>query len=151
MTNINTTSIKEKHNNEDILIIDGVKLELAFLKDIAKLDMLSDIDMKNAISESIIEKKQNSTPIESVIHANIPFKYVFSKKDKINRSKRIIKKLYPKYIFIPQSKSNFIQAHSLYQLRKQILWDNIDGIIIQNKVILTFSNTNLTQTKEIIK
>ena len=154
------TSVKSVVDGEDILFVKGsgwdlvsikeegfapVKLEV--LKEMAKLESLSDSDMVTQQKAAMIDKSAPNPSVEAILHAIIPYKFVdHTHSDAvvtISNSKNgieDIKKVFPNYLIIPYVMPGFILAQKIYEMSKDIDFDSIDGIILHNHGIFTFDD-----------
>jgi rhamnose utilization protein RhaD (predicted bifunctional aldolase and dehydrogenase) len=164
------TSVKSVVDGEDILYVKGsgwdlisIKAEgfapvkLNTLKDMAKLDYLSDTDMVSKQKEAMIDKSAPNPSVEAILHAIIPFKFVdhthadavvtiSNSKDGIKN----IQKVFPNFLIIPYIMPGFILAQKIYEMSKDLDWNSLDGIILHNHGIFTFDNdAKISYTKMI--
>ena len=154
------TSVKTKVNNQDILYVKGsgwdlvsIKeegfsgVDLKTLQDMAKLEVLSDSDMVTFQKEAMIDKSMPNPSVEAILHAIIPFKYVdHTHSDAVvtisntTKGNEYIKELYPNFLVVPYIMPGFILAQKIYEMSKDIKWENCEGIILHNHGIFTFDN-----------
>ncbi len=154
------TSVKSCVDGEDILYVKGsgwdlvsikeegfapVKLEV--LKQMAKLDVLSDTDMVLQQKAAMIDKSAPNPSVEAILHAIIPFKFVdHTHADAvvtISNSKsgiENIKKVFPNFLIVPYVMPGFILAQKIYEMSKDIDWETCEGIILHNHGIFTFDD-----------
>jgi len=154
------TSVKINVDGEDILYVKGsgwdlvsiqkegfAPVKLDVLKQMAKLETLSDIDMVDQQKAAMIDKSAPNPSVEAILHAIIPFKYVdhthsdaiVTLSNNIN-GQEIIKELFPNYLIVPYVMPGFILAHTIYEMSKDIQWDKCEGIILHNHGIFTFDD-----------
>jgi len=154
------TSVKINVDGEDILYVKGsgwdlvsiqkegfAPVKLDVLKQMAKLETLSDIDMVDQQKAAMIDKSAPNPSVEAILHAIIPFKYVdhthsdaiVTLSNNIN-GQEIIKELFPNYLIVPYVMPGFILAHTIYEMSKDIQWDRCEGIILHNHGIFTFDD-----------
>jgi len=154
------TSVKTKIDGEDILLVKGsgwdlvsieakgfAPVKMKTLLEMAKLDNLSDSDMVEGQKKAIIDKNAPNPSVEAILHALIPYKFVdhthadaiVSISNSIDGDK-YIKQLYKKFLIVPYVMPGFILAKTIYQMTKNLTWDNIEGIILHNHGIFTFDN-----------
>ncbi|MEA2049725.1 MAG: class II aldolase/adducin family protein [Campylobacterota bacterium] len=154
------TSVKSSIDGKDILFVKGSgwdlvsieaagfsPVELTFLKDMARLEELSDSDMVDAQRKAMIDKSAPNPSVEAILHAIIPFKYVdHTHADAVvtisNSIDGIqnIKKIYPNFLVVPYIMPGFVLAHEIYKLTKNINWNLCEGIILHNHGIFTFDD-----------
>ena len=145
---------------EDILYVKGSGWSLADIKeegfapvkmqtllDMAKRETLSDSEMVRLQREAMTNKDAPNPSVEAILHAIIPFKYVdHTHADAIvtisnsKQGKEIISKLYSDFLIVPYVMPGFVLAKEVYKLSKGIDWKKINGIILLNHGIFTFSN-----------
>jgi rhamnose utilization protein RhaD (predicted bifunctional aldolase and dehydrogenase) len=154
------TSVKSVVDGEDILFVKGsgwdlvsikeqgfapVKLEV--LKQMAKLETLSDSDMVSQQKAAMIDKTAPNPSVEAILHAIIPYKFVdHTHSDAVVTISNCvngienIKKVFPNFLIIPYVMPGFILAQKIYEMSKDIDFDSIDGIILHNHGIFTFDD-----------
>lgn len=155
-----STSVKSKHNAQDVLYVKGdghnlasiqregftpVKLEA--LLEMAKSEELSDSKMVRLQREAMLDKNAPDPSIEAILHALIPYKFVeHTHADAVltisdsKRGKEIIEKLYPNFLIIDYVMPGSVLAHTVYEKMQGVRWDKIDGIILHNHGIFTFDD-----------
>ncbi len=154
------TSVKSVVDGEDILFVKGsgwdlvsikeqgfapVKLEV--LKQMAKLETLSDSDMVSQQKAAMIDKTAPNPSVEAILHAIIPYKFVdHTHSDAVVTISNCvngienIKKVFPNFLIIPYVMPGFILAQKIYEMSKDIDFNTIDGIILHNHGIFTFDD-----------
>ena len=122
-------------------------VNLEGLKQMAKLKKLSDKDMVSKQKELMINKSAPNPSVEAILHSIIPFKFVdHTHADSIvtitnsKNGEEYIKKLYPNFLIVPYIMPGFILAQKIYQMSKDLDWEECDGIILHNHGIFTFDN-----------
>ena len=170
------TSVKAKIKNffgdiEEVLYIKGsgwdlktiqtsgfapVKLEV--LKKMAKLKHLSDTDMVKLQRSAMIDPLAPNPSVEAILHAIIPFKYVdHTHADAVvtitnnKKGKSLIRKIYKdRVLIVPYVMSGFILAKKVYEMTRNINWHEVEGIILMNHGIFTFSDHAKASYKQMI-
>ena len=164
------TSVKSRVDGEDILYVKGsgwdlatiqaegfapVKLEV--LKQMAKLEVLSDSDMVKGQKEAMIELDAPNPSVEAILHAIIPFKYVdHTHADAIvtiSNSKggeARLKDIFPKFLIVPYVMPGFILARTIYEMSLELDWESCEGIILLNHGIFTFGDDAKTSYEKMI-
>ena len=160
------TSVKVAVTNlfgdiEDVLYIKGSGRDLAMiqadgfapvrlepLQRMAALDRLSDTDMVKLQRTAMIDPFAPNPSVEALVHAIIPFKYVdHTHADAVvtisnnKRGNDLIHEIYKDKILIaPYIKPGFMLAKKIYEMTRNINWREIEGIIILNHGVFTFSD-----------
>lgn len=154
------TSVKTVVNGEDILYVKGsgwdlvsikeegfAPVKLDTLKQMAKLETLSDSDMVSQQKAAMIDKTAPNPSVEAILHAIIPFKFVdHTHADAVvtisNSQTGIenIKKVYPDFLIIPYVMPGFILAKKIYEMTQNFDWEKCEGIILHNHGIFTFDD-----------
>ncbi len=170
------TSVKAKIKNffgdiEELLYIKGsgwdlktiqtsgfapVKLEV--LKRMAELDRLSDTDMIQLQKTAMTDPAAPNPSVEAILHAIIPFKYVdHTHADSVvtitnnEKGERLIRTIYKdKVLIVPYVMSGFILAKKVYEMTRNINWDELEGIILMNHGIFTFSDNAKASYEQMI-
>src|SRR4030042_4038059 len=160
------SSVKTKINNifgdvEDIIYIKGsgydmetveeegfAPARLAILKRMAGLDQLSDADLVDLVRASMINQKAPNPSLEAILHAVIPFKYIFhTHSDAVvtltnnRRCRELIKEIYGSVVVLtPYYKPGFMLSKAVYDLTKEVDFFKIEGLIIENHGVFTWSD-----------
>lgn len=160
------TSVKIKKKNifgdiEDILYIKGsgvdlisiqpagfAPVRLEVLEKMASLKKLDDGDLLRLQRTSMVDPDFPNPSIEAILHAIIPFKYVdHTHPDSVltitnnKRGEELIRKIYKERVFVvPYVKPGFILAKKVYELTRNLDWNKIEGIILLNHGLFTFSD-----------
>ena len=165
------TSVKSNVNGEDILYVKGsgwdlvtIKQEgfspvkLDALRQMVKLETLSDTSMVLKQKEAMIDKNAPNPSVEAILHAIIPFKYVdHTHSDAIvtisNSTTGVenIDKIFPNFLIVPYIMPGFILAKKIYDMSKDLNWDKCDGIILHNHGIFTFDDDAKKSYDKMIK
>lgn len=154
------TSVKSVVAGEDILFVKGsgwdlvsikeegfAPVKLDILKQMAKLETLSDSDMVSQQKAAMIDKSAPNPSVEAILHAIIPYKFVdHTHSDAVVTISNCvngienIKKVFPNFLIIPYVMPGFILAQKIYEMSKDIDFETIDGIILHNHGIFTFDD-----------
>jgi rhamnose utilization protein RhaD (predicted bifunctional aldolase and dehydrogenase)/NAD(P)-dependent dehydrogenase (short-subunit alcohol dehydrogenase family) len=171
------TSVKIKEKNifgeeEDILYVKGsgwdlgtieaagfapVRLE-ALLK-LAKLPSLSDMDMVKYQRMALTNPSSPNPSVEAILHGIIPFAFVdHTHADAVvivsntPGGKSKIKEIYgEKMLIVPYVMPGFILAKAIYEMTKNIDWNSLDGMILMNHGVFTFSNDSREAYEKMIE
>ncbi len=123
-------------------------VDLATLKEMARLDNLSDTDMVSQQKDAMMDKNSPNPSVEAILHAIIPFKFVdHTHADAVVTitntvdGKKLIKDLYGKnMLIIDYVMPGFILAKKIYEQTKDIDWTKLDGMVLLNHGVFTFDD-----------
>ncbi len=156
---------------EDVLYIKGsgwdlrtiqtsgfAPVKLKVLKKMAKLERLSDIDMVKLQRSAMIDPLAPNPSVEAILHAIIPFKYVdHTHADAVvtitnnEKGKSLIRKIYKdRVLIVPYVMPGFILAKKVYEMTRNINWHDVEGIILMNHGIFTFSDNARASYEQMI-
>ncbi len=170
------TSVKAKIKNffgdiEELLYIKGsgwdlktiqtsgfAPVKLKVLKRMAKLDRLSDTDIIQLQKTAMTDPAAPNPSVETILHAIIPFKYVdHTHADAVvtitnnEKGERLIRTIYKdRVLIVPYVMSGFILAKKVYEMTRNINWHEVEGIILMNHGIFTFSDNAKTSYEQMI-
>ncbi len=170
------TSVKVKKENifgdiEEILYVKGsgvdltdiqpagfapVKLEV--LNKMASLEKLDDAELLRLQRTSMLDPDSPNPSIEAILHAIIPFKYVdHTHADSVvtisnnERGEKLIREIYKERVLIvPYVMPGFILAKKVYELTRDLDWSKVEGIILLNHGVFTFSDDARTSYERMI-
>ena len=170
------TSVKVKKENifgdiEEILYVKGsgvdltdvqpagfapVKLEV--LNKMASLEKLDDADLLRLQRTSMLDPDSPNPSIEAILHAIIPFKYVdHTHADSVvtisnnERGEKLIQEIYEdRVLIVPYVTPGFILAKKVYELTRNLDWSKVEGIILLNHGVFTFSDDARTSYERMI-
>jgi rhamnose utilization protein RhaD (predicted bifunctional aldolase and dehydrogenase)/NAD(P)-dependent dehydrogenase (short-subunit alcohol dehydrogenase family) len=122
-----------------LLRLDGVRR-------LAEFPTLSDAKMAAALRAMLLDPGAPDPSVEAILHAMIPFRYVdHSHADAVvtitntPRGVERIGEIYGDRIFIvPYVMPGFILAREVYEMTRDIDWDEVEGIILLNHGVITF-------------
>lgn len=134
-----------------------VKLDV--LKRMAALPELSDTVMVQAQRAAMLNPNAPNPSVEAILHAIIPFKFVdHTHADAVvtltntPQGVEYIKDLYgDKVLIIPYVMPGFILAQKIYEMSQGIDWQQLDGMILMNHGVFTFSDNAKTSYENMIK
>ncbi len=123
-------------------------LKLKVLKQMAELERLSDTDMIKIQKTAMMDPDAPNPSVEAILHAIIPFKYVdHTHADAVvtmtnnKKNKTLLRKIYSnRVLIVPYVMSGFALARKVYEMTRNINWNDLEGIILMNHGILTFSD-----------
>jgi len=170
------TSLKAKIKNffgdiEELLYIKGsgwdlktiqtagfAPVKLKALKRMVGLECLSDTDMIRLQKTAMTDPADPNPSVEAILHAIIPFKYVdHTHADAVvtitnnEKGERLIREIYKdRVLIVPYVMSGFILAKKVYEMTRSINWHEVEGIILMNHGIFTFSDDAKTSYEQMI-
>lgn len=161
------TSVKDTVSNlfgeiQDVLFVKGSGWDLATIEaegfSPVKLDVLLKLAEIAELSDSVIVREQRAAltnptapnpSVEAILHAIIPFKYVdHTHADALvaltntPNGAEIIDEIYGhRVLVIPYVMPGFTLARKVFEMTQGIEWSAIQGIILMNHGIFTFSDS----------
>ncbi|NQY92663.1 MAG: bifunctional aldolase/short-chain dehydrogenase [Campylobacteraceae bacterium] len=160
------TSVKSTQTNlfgdvEDILFVKGSGWDLATIEAagfapvkmemLLKMSELKELDDTSMVKYQRLAMTNPSAPnpsVEAILHAIIPFKFVdHTHTDAVvtitntPNGEDKIKELYgPKVLIIPYIMPGFVLAKLIYDLTRDVNWDELEGMVLLNHGLFTFNN-----------
>ena len=160
------TSVKSTQTNlfgdvEDILFVKGSGWDLATIEAagfapvkmemLLKMSELKELDDTSMVKYQRLAMTNPSAPnpsVEAILHAIIPFKFVdHTHTDAIvtitntPNGEDKIKELYgPKVLIIPYIMPGFVLAKLIYDLTRDVNWDELEGMVLLNHGLFTFND-----------
>ncbi len=134
-------------------------VKMAVLKKLAKLQQLSDLDMVQTQRSAMTNPSAPNPSVEAILHAIIPFKYVdHTHADAIvtitntaNGTDRIQQIYGKRVLIIPYVMPGFVLAKQVYAMTKDIDWNQLEGMILMNHGVFTFSDDAKTSYTNMLK
>jgi rhamnose utilization protein RhaD (predicted bifunctional aldolase and dehydrogenase) len=154
------TSVKGDIDGIDVLHVKGSGWNLADIKaegfapvrldallEMAKEESISDSEMVARQREAMMNAHAPNPSVEAILHALIPYKFVdhthadaiVTISNSVDGDEHIVK-LFPNFLIVDYVMPGFELAHKIYELTKNMKWDEIDGIILHNHGIFTFDD-----------
>lgn len=160
------TSVKSRVKNifgdeEDVLFVKGSGWDLATIEaegfapvkmdtllQLAQLQELSDVDMVKNQRMAMTNPAAPNPSVEAILHAIIPFAYVdHTHADAVVTvtntpgGRKRIKEIYgDRVLVIPYVMPGFILAKKIYEMTKDLDWSTIDGMVLLNHGVFSFSD-----------
>lgn len=160
------TSVKSSATNlfgekEDILYVKGSGWDLAtieaegfapvkmeMLLKMAELKELNDIDMVKYQRLAMTNPSAPNPSVEAILHAVIPYKFVdHTHTDAVvtitntESGEDKIKELYgDKVLIIPYIMPGFVLAKLIYDMTRDVNWDELEGMVLMNHGLFTFND-----------
>ncbi len=133
-------------------------VRLKLLRQIATLDRMSDKDMVRLQKSAMTDPEAPDPSIETILHANIPFKYVdHTHADAVvtitnnQRGHEFIKEIYQdRVLIVPYIKPGFNLAKKILQMTRNANWEKLDGMILLHHGIITFADDARTSYERMI-
>jgi len=160
------TSVKSTATNlfgeiEDILYVKGSGWDLAtieaegfapvkmeMLLRMAELKELNDTDMVKYQRLAMTNPSAPNPSVEAILHAVIPYKFVdHTHTDAVvtitntEGGEEKIKELYgDKVLIIPYIMPGFVLAKLIYDMTRDVKWDELEGMVLMNHGLFTFND-----------
>jgi rhamnose utilization protein RhaD (predicted bifunctional aldolase and dehydrogenase)/NAD(P)-dependent dehydrogenase (short-subunit alcohol dehydrogenase family) len=170
------TSVKTEVTNvwgekEEILFIKGSgcdlksiqandfsPVRLKVLQRMVGLDQLSDREMARLQRSALTDFSAPNPSLEAILHAIIPFKFVdHSHSNEVvtitnnERGEALIRDIYKdRVLAVSYVKAGFKLAKAVYKIIRKIDWEKIDGLILMNHGVFTFSDDARTSYEQMI-
>jgi len=171
------TSVKDFSKNlfgerEEVLYVKGSGWDLATIEEegfapvrlealqkMARLKKLSDSKMVEAQRAAMTNPYAPNPSVEAILHAIIPFKFVdHTHADAVVTVTNTpggedrVREIYGKRVMvIPYVMPGFILARAIFEQTKEINWSDLEGMILMNHGIFTFSDDAKTSYQKMIK
>ena len=160
------TSVKSTQTNlfgdvEDVLYVKGSGWDLATIEAagfapvkmemLLKMSELKELDDTSMVKYQRLAMTNPSAPnpsVEAILHAIIPFKFVdHTHTDAVvtitntPNGEDKIKELYgPKVLIIPYIMPGFVLAKLIYDLTRDVNWNELEGMVLLNHGLFTFND-----------
>ena len=160
-TSVKSTATNLFGETEDILYVKGSGWDLAtieaegfapvkmdMLLKMAQLKKLDDTNMVKYQRMAMIDPSAPNPSVEAILHAIIPFKFVdHTHTDAVvtitntaDGEKRI-RELYGKNVLvIPYIMPGFVLAKLIYDMTRDVNWDELEGMVLLNHGLFTFND-----------
>jgi len=160
-TSVKSTSTNLFGETEDILYVKGSGWDLATIEAEGfapvKMDMLlkmaelKELDDTNMVKYQRMAMTNPSAPnpsVEAILHAVIPYKFVdHTHTDAVvtitntQNGEERIKELYGnKVLIIPYIMPGFVLAKLIYDMTRDVNWDELEGMVLLNHGLFTFND-----------
>ncbi|MGD8414047.1 MAG: bifunctional aldolase/short-chain dehydrogenase [Candidatus Latescibacterota bacterium] len=158
--------------SEEVLFVSGSGVDLGtidrsgfspvrldMLRQAAELSELSDSEMARFTRTAMTDAGAVSPSVEAILHAIIPFKFVdHTHADAVvtitNTEKGMerIGQIYGDRMFIvPYVMPGFLLAKEIYDMTRDINWEQVEGMILLNHGVFTFGNDATTAYMRMIQ
>ena len=155
------TSLKGEIDGEAVLYVKGSGWNLADIKAegfapvklnallaMAQRDTLSDSEMVELQREALLTATAPNPSVEAILHALIPYKFVdhthadavVTISNSVDGDEHIVK-LFPNFLIVDYVMPGFELAKKIYEITKNMDWNEIEGIILHNHGIFTFGES----------
>ncbi len=160
-TSVKSHAVNLFGEKEEILYVKGSGWDLATIEDkgfapvkmdmllkMAKLSNLKDSDMVKYQRLAMTDPSAPNPSVEAILHAIIPFKYVdHTHADAVvtitntPNGEDKIRELYgEKVLIIPYIMPGFVLAQLVYEMTKDIDFNELEGMVLMNHGLFTFSD-----------
>ncbi|MBO67208.1 MAG: bifunctional aldolase/short-chain dehydrogenase [Acidiferrobacteraceae bacterium] len=134
-----------------------VKIEA--LRRLAELETLTDRDMVQAQRVAMLDQNAPNPSVEAILHAIIPFTFVdHTHADAVvtltntHDGRAIIEALYgDRVLIVPYVMPGFDLAKRIFELTRDIDWSRLDGIVLMQHGIFSFSDDAKSSYSRMIK
>ncbi|MDM8564630.1 bifunctional aldolase/short-chain dehydrogenase [Candidatus Halobeggiatoa sp. HSG11] len=134
-------------------------VKLSVLKKLAELPELSDLDMVQTQRSAMINPSAPNPSVEAILHAIIPFKYVdHTHADAVvtitntaSGMERIQQIYGNRVLIVPYVMPGFVLAKQVYDMTKNIDWNQLEGMVLMNHGVFTFADDAKTSYTNMIK
>lgn len=158
--------------NEEVLFVKGsgwdlVSIEkpgfpavkLSVLKRLATLEKLTDTEMVKQQRLAMLNPSSPNPSVEAILHAIIPYSFVdHTHADTVvtitnnKNGGKMLEEIYGnKILVIPYVMPGFILAKKIYEMTKDINWDQYEGMILLNHGVFSFANDAKTSYENMIR
>lgn len=156
------TSVSDLFGDEvDILYVKGSGWDLATIEPagfapvrmetlhrMAELSHLSDQDMVKNQRTAMLDVDAPAPSVEAILHALIPFTFVdHTHADAVVTisnspdGKNVLRHIYgPNMLMVPYVMPGFILAKTVYEMTRDIDWEQLDGMVLLNHGVFTFAH-----------
>ncbi|MFT5835338.1 MAG: rhamnose utilization protein RhaD (predicted bifunctional aldolase and dehydrogenase) [Sulfurimonas sp.] len=160
-TSVKSTATNLFGETEDILYVKGSGWDLAtieaegfapvkmeMLLKMAELKELNDTDMVKYQRLAMTNPSAPNPSVEAILHAVIPYKFVdHTHTDAVvtitntEGGEEKIKELYgDKVLIIPYIMPGFVLAKLIYDMTRDVKWDELEGMVLMNHGLFTFND-----------
>ena len=160
-TSVKSTATNLFGETEDILYVKGSGWDLAtieaegfapvkmeMLLKMAELKELNDTDMVKYQRLAMTNPSAPNPSVEAILHAVIPYKFVdHTHTDAVvtitntDGGEDKIKELYgDKVLIIPYIMPGFVLAKLIYDMTRDVNWDELEGMVLMNHGLFTFND-----------
>jgi rhamnose utilization protein RhaD (predicted bifunctional aldolase and dehydrogenase)/NAD(P)-dependent dehydrogenase (short-subunit alcohol dehydrogenase family) len=134
-----------------------VRLEV--LRKMAELSELSDTEMVRMMRSAMTDANAPNPSVEAILHAIIPFKFVdHTHADAVvtvtntDKGTERIGQIYGDRMFIvPYVMPGFLLAKEIFDMTRDINWEQVEGMILLNHGVFTFGNDATTAYMRMIQ
>ncbi len=160
-TSVKSTATNLFGENEEILYVKGSGWDLATIEaegfspvkmdtllKMAELQELSDTDMVKYQRLAMTNPSAPNPSVEAILHAIIPFKFVdHTHADAVvtitntHGGEEKIRELYgDRVLVIPYIMPGFVLAKLVYDMTRDVVWEELEGMVLMNHGLFTFSD-----------
>ncbi len=134
-------------------------VRLDVLRRIAEMEEMTDAEMVRLMRSATFDSTAPNPSVEAVLHAIIPFKYVdHTHADAVvtvtntDKGMERVGQIYGDRMFIvPYVMPGFQLAREIFQMTRDINWEQVEGMILLNHGVFTFGNDATTSYMRMIQ
>ncbi len=134
-------------------------VRLDVLRRMAEMEEMTDAGMVRLMRSAKLDSTAPDPSVEAVLHAIIPFKYVdHTHADAVvtvtntDKGMERVGQIYGDRMFIvPYVMPGFQLAREIYQMTRDINWEQVEGMILLNHGVFTFGNDATTSYMRMIQ
>jgi rhamnose utilization protein RhaD (predicted bifunctional aldolase and dehydrogenase)/NAD(P)-dependent dehydrogenase (short-subunit alcohol dehydrogenase family) len=123
-------------------------VRLSVLQKLAALPALRDTDMVKMQKSAMTDPAAPNPSIEAILHAIIPFQFVdHTHADAVvtvsnsQDGEQKIREIYGDHVLIvPYVMPGFVLAKTVYEMSRNVVWSDIEGMILLNHGVFSFAN-----------
>lgn len=134
-------------------------VRLAVLRQMAEMEEMTDAEMVRIMRSATLDSTAPNPSVEAILHAIIPFKYVdHTHADAVvavtntDKGMERVGQIYGDRMFIlPYVMPGFQLAREIFQMTRDINWEQVEGMILLNHGVFTFGNDVTTSYMRMIQ
>jgi len=134
-------------------------VRMSVLRRMAEMEEMTDAEMVRMMRSATLDSTAPNPSVEAILHAIIPFKYVdHTHADAIvtvtntDKGMERVGQIYGDRMFIvPYVMPGFQLAREIFQMTRDINWEQVEGMILLNHGVFTFGNDATTSYMRMIQ
>jgi rhamnose utilization protein RhaD (predicted bifunctional aldolase and dehydrogenase)/NAD(P)-dependent dehydrogenase (short-subunit alcohol dehydrogenase family) len=134
-------------------------VRMSVLRRMAEMEEMTDAEMVRMMRSATLDSTAPNPSVEAILHAIIPFKYVdHTHADAVvtvtntDKGMERVGQIYGDRMFIvPYVMPGFQLAREIFQMTRDINWEQVEGMILLNHGVFTFGNDATTSYMRMIQ